>query len=177
MYTILSYTLKIHRIKTGSHLMGSTRTPSRLHSTTTEEEGRGVTRQGSTTRWPISPSTEEGSDLSILTPAGVQLEQWRANARDVHKRKKERKTTVITLCCTIGNSKACAVTTASIKISLNLATPEPKRTTPTQQHRTGVMGHNSQRSSDKKNKNIISGETVKHVAKPTITNVFYSWCV
>lgn len=71
---IVSYTLKIDRIQAGSYLMGSTRTPSRLHSTTTEEEGRGLTRQGKTTRWPTSPSTEEGSDLSILTPADVELE-------------------------------------------------------------------------------------------------------
>lgn len=36
---------------------------------------------------------------------------------DMHKRKKER--THMTLCCTTGNSKACAaVTTASIKLSL-----------------------------------------------------------
>lgn len=53
---------------------------------------------------------------------------------------RERKTTVITLCCTSGNSKACAVAIASIKISLNPATAgtqeprQPNTTEPVIRH-------------------------------------------
>lgn len=65
------------------------------------------------------------------------------------KGKRERKTTVITLCCTTGNSKACAVTTASIKISLNPAragTQEPHQPNTTEP----VIRHNLKESQTKR---------------------------
>lgn len=50
-----------------AHLEFEMASPSFLHSTTTVEEGGGVTWQGRITVCPTRPSIEEGSDLSMLT--------------------------------------------------------------------------------------------------------------
>lgn len=50
-------------------------TPSLLHSTVTEEDGGGLTRQGSTAVWPTKASTVDGSDLSMVTSPRVKLRE------------------------------------------------------------------------------------------------------
>lgn len=47
--------------------------PSLLHSTTTVDDGGGLTLQGNTTVWPTNASTVDGSDLSMDTSPKVKL--------------------------------------------------------------------------------------------------------
>lgn len=102
---------RIHLICAGANLWADREIPSLLHSTTTVDEGGGLTLQGSTTVWPTKASTLSGSLLSMLTPARVKLrehEEIRGKATERTRRNEgsrerlEEKRTKFTLCSTVG---------------------------------------------------------------------------
>lgn len=66
--------------------------PSLLHSTTTVEDGGGLTLHGSTTVWPTRASTVSGSLLSMVTPPRVRLrtEEVAQQGKEGRKGEKEK---------------------------------------------------------------------------------------